>query len=75
MNKEKMIAPIVKLDNGRRVKAGSNNEMYFFYNTRKEETAKEICKKLIESGYDAGVGKDFCGSMWFARLKRTDYNW
>ena len=38
MSKEKMIAPIVKLDSGRRVKAGFSNEMYFFYNTRRKTT-------------------------------------
>lgn len=74
MSKEKIIAPIVKLDSGRRVKAGFSNEMYFFYNTRTEETAKEICNKLRASGYEAKVGRGV-GSMWFARLKRTDYKW
>jgi hypothetical protein len=64
--------PVVKLDSGRRVKSTFENEHYYFYNVRKESTAKEICQKLLDMGLKASVGSNPLKTLWYARVRHYD---
>lgn len=65
--------PSVLLDSGRRVKPTCENENYFFYNFRKEDTAKEVCAKLRVMGYKASIGTAISGlTKWFVRVPIDD---
>ena len=67
-----MARPIIKLDNGRRVKSTFENEHYYFYNVRSEKTANEICEKLCKMGLEASVGSNILKTMWYARVRHYD---
>lgn len=64
--------PVVKLDSGRSVKSTFENEHYYFYNVRKEATAKEICQKLLAMGLKASVGSNIGKTLWYARVRHYD---
>ena len=65
--------PVVKLDNGRRVKSTFENEHFYFYRVREESTANEICEKLKAEGLDAKVGSTVEGpARWFVRVRYYD---
>lgn len=67
-----MERPIIKLDNGRLAKSTFENEHYYFYNVRKEDTANEICQKLLDMGLPASVGCNLGKTMWYARVRHYD---
>jgi hypothetical protein len=69
---EKAKRPVVKLDNGRRVKSTFENEHYYFYNVRNEATANEICQKLKDIGIEAKVGCNLGKTMWWASVRHYD---
>ena len=65
--------PTIRLNNGRYVKSTFENEHYYFYNVRKEETAREICDKLLALGLPASVGHGGLGcTAWFVRVRHYD---
>lgn len=69
---EKTKRPIIKLDNGRYVKSNFENEHYYFYQVRKEATAREICQKLLDMGLPASVGSNLGNTMWWALVRHYD---
>lgn len=64
--------PIIKLNNGRRIKSNFENEHYYFYNVRNKQVAEEICQKLCDMGLKASVGSNLGQTLWFARVRHYD---